>query len=135
MRIEINYKTTLRNLQESFSNNFPFLKIEFYNKVKRKYEASIRENLLYPGTPICELKKGNLPEQIEIQPWYKVEDLEKEFRKQLSLPVKLLWKVNNQWERAVGMEIITLEELNGLAQNSSTPLTSDSPANGFEKIT
>jgi hypothetical protein len=40
MHIAINDNTSLREIQEIFTTFYPDLKIEFYDKVHKKYETS-----------------------------------------------------------------------------------------------
>ena len=119
MHIEINDKTTLRHIQEIFSDFYPYLQIEFYNKTHKKYETSDEANLIYPGKTIDEIKETHLSALLEIQPWYKVADVEREFQQRFGLSVQILWKQKDNWEQTTGMDDFTLKELNELGRNSS----------------
>jgi len=119
MHIEINDKITLRHIQEIFSDFYPYLQIEFYNKTHKKYETSDEANLIYPGKTIDEIKETHLSALLEIQPWYKVADVEREFQQRFGLSVQILWKQKDNWEQTTGMDDFTLKELNELGRNSS----------------
>ena len=119
MHIEVNDKITLRHIQEIFSDFYPYLQIEFYNKAHKKYEISDEANLIYPGKTIDEIKETHLSALLEIQPWYKVADVEREFQQRFGLSAQVLWKQKNNWEQTIGMDDFTLKELNELGRNSS----------------
>jgi len=119
MHIEINDKITLRHIQEIFSDFYPYLQIEFYNKTHKKYETSDEANLIYPGKTIDEIKETHLSALLEIQPWYKVADVEREFQQRFGLSVQILWKQKENWEQTTGMDDFTLKELNEIGRNSS----------------
>src|SRR5690349_8685616 len=44
MFLEINDQSTIKEIQHRFSEEFPFLKIEFYNKAHKKGEGSLGED-------------------------------------------------------------------------------------------
>ncbi|MGE5106672.1 MAG: hypothetical protein ACM3H8_03955 [Sphingobacteriales bacterium] len=119
MHIEINDNTTLREIQEAFANFYPYLQIEFYRLPHKKYEASAESGLIYPGETIGEIKQTHVSGIFEIQPWYKVSNVEREFQDRFGLPVQILRKEKNKWEQTTGMDDFTLKELNEIARNSS----------------
>lgn len=79
MHIDINDNTTLRHIQEIFSDYYPYLQMEFYKSPHKKYEASAERELIYPGKTIGEVKQTHISAIIEILPHSKVADVEKEF--------------------------------------------------------
>ena len=119
MHIEINDNTTLQDIQETFSAYYPYLQIEFYNKGHKKYEMSDKRNVVYPGKKISEIKKTHLSALLEIQPWYKVADVEKEFQQRFGLSVQVFWNENEAWHQTSGMDDFTLKELNEMGWDSS----------------
>jgi hypothetical protein len=69
---------------------------------------------------------------IEIQPLYKVRDVEKEFQERLGLPVQVLWKEMKNWKLVSEMDDFTLKELNEMAMNSSDEFIIENYEEGFE---
>lgn len=132
MHIEINDNTTLRYIQETFSDYYPYLQIEFYNKAHKKYETSDEANLIYPGKTIDEVKKTHLSAMLEIQPWYKVADVEREFQQRFGLSVQVFWKEKNNWQQTTGMDDFTLKELNEMARNSSDEFIISEPDSEYK---
>jgi hypothetical protein len=118
MYIEINDNTTLQDIQEKFSEYYPYLQIEFYNKGHKKYEMSDKKNVIYPGKTIGEIKKTHLSALLEIQPSYKVADVEREFQQRFGLSVQVFWNEKDTWQQTTGMDDFTLKELNEMGWNS-----------------
>src|SRR5687767_13661610 len=119
MFIELNDNTTFRQIQEIFSNYYPYLKIEFYNKPHRKYKTSENAYLQYSGETIGQYRKTHLSGLLEIQPWYKAGDVEREFQQRFDLPVQIFRKEKTSWEQTTGMDDFTLKDLNEIGKNSS----------------
>ena len=133
MHIEINDNTTLRHLQDVFSDYYPYLQIEFYRKTHKKYEASAEDDLLFPGKTIGEIKITHLSAVLEIQPWYKIADVEREFQQRFGLSVQVLRKEKNKWEQTTGMDDFTLREMNEIGRNSSDEFIISDYETGFEE--
>ena len=92
MHFEINDNTTIRHIQERFSDYYPYLQIEFYKKPHKKYEASEDKDLLFPGKTIGEVKQTHVSALMEIKPDSKVAEIEKEFMQRFGLSVQILKK-------------------------------------------
>lgn len=119
MHIDINDNTTLRHIQEIFSDYYPYLQMEFYKSPHKKYEASAERELIYPGKTIGEVKQTHVSAIIEILPHSKVADVEKEFLQRFGLSVQILRKEKDHWEQTTGMDDFTLKELNEIGRSSS----------------
>ena len=132
MYLEINDHTTLRHIQEKFSDYYPYLQLKFYNKAHKKYEASQAINLVNPALTIDEIKKTHLSANLEIEPWYKVADVEKEFQQRFGLSVQVFRKEKNKWDQTTGMDDFTLKELNEMGRNSSDEYIISDYEEGFE---
>ena len=133
MHIEINDNTVLRDIQETFSDFYPYLKIEFYNKPHKKYETSAEACLVDPGKTIGEIRLTHLSALLEIQPGYKVADVEREFQQRFGLSVQVLKKEKDNWEQTTGMDDFTLKELNEMGRNSSDEFIISDYEAGFEE--
>ena len=133
MYININDKTTLRQIQKAFSDFYPYLQIKFYKKPHKKYEASDEEDMIYPHNKIGNIKPTHVSGILEILPTYKVADVEKEFQQRFGLSVQILLKEKNEWEQTTGMDDFTLRELNELSRSSSDKLIVEEYEKGFEE--
>jgi hypothetical protein len=60
MHIEVNYTTTLRHIQDVFSDQYTYLQLEIYNQPHKLYDASKEKDLIYPGKTITEIKQTHI---------------------------------------------------------------------------
>lgn len=132
MYFDINDNTTLRHIQDKFSDYYPYLQLKFYNKPHKKYEASEAANLVSPSLTIDEIKKTHLSANLEIEPWYKIADVEKEFQQRFGLSVQVFRKEKNKWDQTTGMDDFTLKELNEMGRNSSDEYIISDYEEGFD---
>jgi hypothetical protein len=133
MHIDITDNSTLREVQEVFSNFYPYLRIEFFHKAHKKYESSDVLDMVDAGKTIGEIKHTHVSGLLEMQPWYKVSDVEREFHLRFGLEVQVLWKDEEVWRQTTGMDDLTLKELNELGRNSSDEFIEEDHEAGFEE--
>jgi hypothetical protein len=133
MHIEINDNTTLRHIQDVFTDFYPYLQIEFYRKPHEKYEGSEEKDLIYPGKTIDEVKQTHVSGLLEIMPLYKAVEVEKEFQQRFGLSVQILRKEKDSWVQTTGMDDFTLKDLNELGRNSSDEFIVSDYEEGFEE--
>ena len=133
MHIEINDKTSLREIQLVFSDFYPYLKIEFYRTHHKKYEGSEETYLIDPDILIGDIKHSHVSGLLEIRPLYRVADVEKEFQQRFGLSVQIFRKEKNDWEQTAGTDDFTLKELNEMGRNSSDEFIVSDYEEGFEE--
>ena len=119
MYLEINDNTPFKEIQETFSRYYPYLKIDFFRKAHKKYEASPETSRVNPITLVGDLKRTHVSGVLEIQPLYKIADVEREFRERFGLSVQILRKEKDRWEQTTGMDDFTLKDLNEFGRSSS----------------
>jgi glycerol-3-phosphate O-acyltransferase len=134
MYLEINDKTNLKEIQETFADYYPYLKIEFFRRAHNKYEASPEEERVEPGTVIGDLKRTHVSGVLEIQPLYRVADVEREFIDRFGLSVQIFRKEKDHWEQTTGMDDFTLKDLNEFGRSSSDELVVSEYEEKFEDI-
>ena len=132
MHIEINDNTTIRSIQETFSDFYPYLKLEFYSKPPEKFKASSEDDLIFPGKTVGEIKETHVSASIKIHPLSRVADIEKEFMQRLGLEIQILRKEKSYWEQTTGMDNFTLKELNELGRSSSDEFILEEPDSEYE---
>lgn len=132
MHIEITDNTTFREIQEAFSDFYPYLKFEFYKRPHSKYEASSEKDLIDLSHSIDEVKETHVSGLLELLPASRVADVEKEFEYRFGLPVQILHKQKDKWVQTTGMDDFTLKELNELGRNSSDEFIIDDYEEGLE---
>lgn len=133
MHIEINDKTPLRQIQQVFSDFYPYLKIEFYRRPHKKYEGSEEDFLITPDILIGHIKHTHVSGLLEIRPLYKVADVENEFQQRFGLSVQIFRREKNGWEQTAGTDNFTLRELNEMGRNSSDEFIVSDYEKGFEE--
>lgn len=119
MHLEINDNTLLENVQHAFTNFYPYLTIEFYKGHHHIYETSDETARIDSRKKVSDVLNTHISTLIEIQPWYKVKDVENEFQERLGISVQIMKKEKENWEQTTGLDNITLRDLNILGRNSS----------------
>jgi len=118
MYLEINDYTKLEEIQKVFSDFYPFLKIEFYSKPHKRYEASEFKFQLNSKLSVGDVKRTHVSGLLEIKPTYKVADVELEFLQRFGLSVQIFRKDQGIWEQTSDLDDFTLMELNKLSRES-----------------
>jgi len=133
MHIEINDNTRLLELQQVFSQYYPYLQIEFYRKPHKKYEGSEEKDLIDPHTTVGEIIKTHVSGILQIQPLEHVSDLEREIQTRFGISVQIFKKENKGWEQTTGMDDFTLKDLNEIGRNSSDEFIIEDYEEGIEE--
>lgn len=133
MHIEINDNTTFKEIQESFSDFYPYLQLEFYTLGHKKYEESLDIDLVYPGKTIGDVKKTHVSGILEIRPLDTVAQVEQELQMRFGLSAQVFWKDREVWQQTTGMDDLTLKELNEMGRNSSDEFIVSDYEEGFEE--
>ena len=120
MHIDINDNTTLGSIGRTFADFYPNLKIEFFKNPHQKYEPSPLADMYHePDTTIGDIRETHISSLLEIQPWYKIGQVEKEFLQRFGLSVQIFFREKDKWRQTTGMDDLTLKYLNILSRNSS----------------
>lgn len=119
MFLEINDNTPIAKICETFTNFYPYLKIDFFRKAHGKYDSSNALDKVSSNATIGDLKKTHVSAFLEIQPRYKIADVEKEFQQRFGLSVQISMKKNNTWVQTTDMDDFSLKDLNVFSRNNS----------------
>lgn len=134
MYLEINDNTSLRDIQRTFSNFYPYLKIEFFKRAHKKYEHSPETETVDPSILVGDLKHTHVSGILEIQPLYRIADVEKEFIERFGLSVQIFRKEKDHWEQTTGMDDFTLKDLNDFGRSSSDEFIVSDYEEKFEDV-
>jgi hypothetical protein len=134
MHIEINDNTALREIKDVFSNFYPYLKIEFYRNPHKKYEGSDESDRIDPNKTLGEIKRTHYSGILEIQPLYKVADVEREFQERFGLSVQVFRKNDEEWEQTTGMDMLCLKDINEIGRNSTDETVISEYEEGFDDV-
>ena len=118
MHIDINDDTPLQDIRNTIDNFYPYLDIAFFKMPHKKYESCNPEDKWSYDMKVGEIRKTHFSGIIEIQPSYKVADVEKEFYERLGISVQILRKEDKEWEQSTGMDDLSLRQLNIMGRNS-----------------
>jgi hypothetical protein len=119
MIIEINDEKTLEEINEKFSDFFPFLKIEFFPGPHHWYEASPGNKKLKPGLRIGDVRKKHEQGTLPIYSQMRTGDVEQAFRQKYDLHIQIFRLHAGEWVQTVGTDKLTLQEQNELGQKTS----------------
>jgi hypothetical protein len=133
MHLKINDNTTFKEIQEAFSNFYPYLLLEFYTRGHKKYEGSLDIDLVYPGKTIGDVKKTHVSGILEILPHDTAAQLEQELQMRFGLPAQVFWKDNDVWRETTGMDDFTLKELNEFGRNATDEYITSEQEEGMEE--
>ena len=100
----------------------------------RTYEDSSETDRVDPGATVGDIKATHVSGVLEIQPFYRIADVEKEFMERFGLSVQILRKEKNKWEQTTGMDDFTLTELNEFGRSSSDELIVSEYDEKFKEI-
>ena len=132
MHIEINDKTPLSEIQQVFSDFYPYLKIEFCSKRHKKHKNPSEKNLIDPGILIGDINHTHASGFLEIWPLYKIADVVREFQDRFGLTVEIFRKEKNGWEQSTGTDDFTLKEINEIGRSSSDEYIIEDYEKGLE---
>lgn len=118
MVLEINDSKTVQDMQQEFSNRFPYLKLEFFYAPHMREEPS-NDTPCSPANTIGEIRKRHVQGIIEITPDRETGSIEQEFESRFDLHVQIYRLQADQWIQTVGTDILTLEQQNEIAKDSA----------------
>jgi hypothetical protein len=119
MELIINNKITIRELQQQFSDEFPYLKLEFFD-IPPTFDGLSKAHM-YPGHRLLgTCRKLHQEGSLEITPDDTVETLEKTFWKKFGLSTEVFRKSGNLWIETTLSDSWTLKRQNEEGKAFST---------------
>ena len=119
MYIDIHDHTTLLEIQDTFSNYYPYLSLCFFTTAHGRYESSQEPNEIDLHKSMGDIRKTHLSMVFEILPNYRARDVERAFQEKTAIGIQIMMKGNEGWEQTTGLDDLTLKELNILGRNAS----------------
>ena len=110
--MKISDNKTLRELQDEFQKEFPFLKIEFYNQPHFKGGGSARSQLLNPEVPVGEVRKIHVSGYIKTDCNLTVEAFEQTLQRIFGLNIQVFRKSFGHWVQTWSSDAWPLKEQN-----------------------
>lgn len=118
MVIEINDVKKIGEIQEVFSNRFPYLKIEFF-KHAHAYEEQSSEAPLDKEQTLGDIRDKHVHGIIMLDAQRKTGAVEQEFKQRFDLNVQIYRMQAGKWIQTVGTDILSLSEQNEIAKDSA----------------
>ena len=112
MKMIINDHRKIFAIQEEFSKNFPYLKIEFFAKPHRPGAPSSKKIMKHPSKTLGECRTIHGSGTIAITPNMTVADLEQNFQDVYGLSVQIFRKSGRAWLETTVTDGWTLKEQN-----------------------
>ena len=97
MILHIQNSLMVEDVQDHFSECFPWLKLEFYSKPHRSKKASSEKDLVDPKTTITEITKDHKAGTLEIKSSDTVGYIETALKNLFGLNAQIFRKENNSW--------------------------------------
>ncbi|MCG3165086.1 MAG: hypothetical protein POELPBGB_00847 [Bacteroidia bacterium] len=133
MEIIINKNEKLKDIQQQFSEHYPFLKIEFYNTSHTEGEGSKPKTQLDSNLTIAEAQKNTKEGLLHIRSSIKVSELESDMAEQFGLQVQVFRKSGNVWLQTTKTDDWTLAEQNTAAEEMNKNVAADQPGDYQEQ--
>ena len=112
MKLLINDNRTLHDIQQEFSQTFPWLRLEFFSAPHRSGEASPKKQMLPPSISIGEARTVHGQGSVTVHPAMTVAELELAFLEECGLAVQVFRKSGKVWLETTVTDTWTLQEQN-----------------------
>jgi hypothetical protein len=119
MILHIDDRYKVGDLQDRFSECFPFLKIEFYRNSHKWKQHSSLSDLIQPAETIGSIRKNHEQGILEIKSWYQTGRVEKDFKEKFGLNVQIYRKRSNGWTQTISTDNLTLREQHDIAARTA----------------
>jgi hypothetical protein len=120
MKITINDHRKIYALQKSFSQMFPFLKIEFFSKPPTAGGASPKKLIVSPSKTIGQCRTVHSKGTLTILSQMTVNDLEQGFNDTFGLTIRVFRKSGDTWLATTATDMWTLEKENTTGSEMNT---------------
>jgi hypothetical protein len=119
MKIHLSKGNTIRQIQEVFSQKFPYLKLVFFTKPHKAYKGSPAKFLISDSDVTLEsLEKKPHSGDLYIEPEMPTWQVERLFEEEFGLHVQVFRKSGNTWLETSVTDDLTLEEQNVKGKSS-----------------
>lgn len=126
MKLQINNKTRLKETEKKFSEEYPYLKIDFFKKQHAEKELSSAKDKISPKKIISELGNLRSAESIDINGQKTVDELEVESTANWVLPCRYHAVLETIWTETSQTDNRTLEMQNEQGKMASSSTQKDS---------
>jgi hypothetical protein len=125
MKLEITNNRTVSDIQDDFTNQFPFLKLEFYKVEKQVASPPLKKHL--PGSTLLGSVGVKGDSSIDISDEMTVGELEKTFAEQFGLVAQVSRNSGGIWLETKMTNNWSLHKQNEYGKEISNPVNRDFP--------
>ena len=122
MLLLIDDNLTISAVQDKFSDSYPGLKLMFYKKEPRDREHVAAEFISDDHARIGALRKDHHSGELQIFSWLTVREVEKVFRKDFGLHVRIFRNELNQWIPVTHTNKYSLRKQQEFSQNATVSI-------------
>ena len=122
MKLMIKPESRISELNKTFNNYFPYLKLEFFNSAHTGTESSPIEEMIKEDLKVQDLCEVHEISFLEFDPLTKISEIESGFRDTIGLNVQVFRKSGNVWLETCGSDNMSLQEASDLGKQKSAPL-------------
>ncbi|HRG51627.1 MAG TPA: hypothetical protein PLL00_02235 [Bacteroidia bacterium] len=124
MEIFIHDSYKLSEIQEVFSEHFPYLKLEFFNVDPTKDKIFSKENLItQTNKTLAELRHVHRKGHLSINGHQKVSTLESHFANDFGIYTQVFRKSGDTWLQTTSTDEWTLSQQNNMAKEMEASLS------------
>ena len=110
MLLHIDDNKLIADVQEDFSDSYPFLKIEFYEQPHPGKGTPATTHRISPDVKIGAIRNMHHPGNLEIFSWYKTSRVQREFKEKSGLNVQVFRREAGAWVQTGESDSYTLAE-------------------------
>lgn len=118
MLLHIDDSQLVADIQEDFSDSYPFLKIEFYEQPQPYKGETPATHRISPDEKIADICNLHHSGNVEILSWYTTGRVEREFKEKFGLNVQVFRKEAGAWLQSSTMDSYTLGEQTARARQA-----------------
>ena len=116
MLLYISDHKTVEDLQDHFSDCFPYLKIEFYKEAGNDPGGCEKMNRIKPQALIGTIRKKSNSGALDIKSWYKTSKIKQDLKDLFGLNVQIFRLHKNEWIPTSYSDDLTLKQQSELAR-------------------
>lgn len=124
MKLRIEGKVTIAEIQKAFNDEFPYLKLVFFTRPHRAYKGSNAKFLLEdrscPLAKVSQLKREGI---LYIEPEMPVWQAERLFEEEFGLHIQVFRKSGSVWLETSVTDDLSLEQQNEMGHAAEQPVT------------
>ena len=122
MLLLIDDNLTISEVQDKFSDSYPGLKLMFYNNEPRDRERVESDFISDDHVRIGTIRKDHHSGELQIFSWLTVREVEKAFRKDFGLHVRMFRNELNQWIPVTQTGKYSLRKQQEFSQNAAVSI-------------